>query len=349
LQHFINMVKNNSIKIKKPCFIIAEAGVNHNGSLKLAKKLINKAGEIGVDAIKFQTFKSEDLVIEKSKMADYQKKNIGKNESQLEMLKKLELSEKEFIELKKYCDRKKIIFLSTPHTEKAIDFLEPLVPVYKIASGDLTNLPFLEKVAKKQKPIILSTGMADLKEIEEVIEIIKKNKNNKIFLLHCTTDYPCPTEEVNLRAILTLQQRFNLPVGYSDHTKSTLISIVAVSLGAKIIEKHFTLDKKLLGPDHKASLIPNEFRKMVKEIRIIEKAMGSGIKKPTKNEEKIKKLMRKSVVAKTDIPKGTRIQKEMIIIKRPGIGIEPKFFNKIIGKKTKKNIKKDQLISWQML
>jgi N,N'-diacetyllegionaminate synthase len=342
-------IKQKEIGGDATCFIIAEAGVNHNGSIKLAKKMVNLAKKIGADAIKFQTFKSENLVSKNIKIANYQKNNICKKENQLKVLKKLELDYKDFIEIKKYCDKKKIIFLSTPHTDDAIDFLEPLVPAYKIASGDLTNLPFLEKVAKKKKPIILSTGMGNLKEVKEAVKTIKKSGNNKIILLHCTTSYPCPLEDVNLRAMLTLKKEFNLPVGYSDHTLGILVPIIAVAMGAKIIEKHFTLNKSLPGPDHKASLEPKEFKEMVKSIREVEKALGSGIKKPTKSEEKIKKVVRKSIIAKIDIPKGEKIREEMLIIKRPGIGIEPKYISKIIGKIAKQEIKKDSLIKFQDL
>jgi len=342
-------IGNKLIGEREPCFVIAEAGVNHNGDIKLARKLIDVAKEAGVDAVKFQTFKAENLVIEKAKMADYQKKNIQKKESQLRMIKKLELDYKDFIKLKKYCDKKKIIFLSTPHTEDAIDFLEPLVPVYKIGSGDLTNLPFLEKIAKKKKPIILPTGMATLNEVKEAVGTIKKAGNNKIILLHCTTDYPCSIKEVNLKAMLTLKKEFELPVGYSDHTLGITVPIMAVTMGAVVLEKHFTLDKNLSGPDHKASLEPKELKEMVALIRDTEKALGSGIKKPTKTEEKIKKVARKSIVAKVDIPKGAKIKKEMLIIKRPGTGIEPKYLNKIIKKKAKKNIKKDALIKFKEL
>jgi len=342
-------IENKSIGEKNPCFIIAEAGVNHNGKLSLAKKLIEAAKEAGVDAIKFQTFKAENLVTENTEMADYQKENINKKESQLEMLKKLELDYKDFISLKKYCDKKGIVFLSTPHTEDTIDFLEPLVPAYKIGSGDLTNLPFLEKIAKKKKPIILSTGMATLGEVREAVKIIKRAGNNKIILLHCTTNYPCPLEEVNLRAMITLKKEFNLPIGFSDHTLGITVPITAVSLGANVLEKHFTLDKNLPGPDHKASLEPDELKEMVEAIRNIEKALGSDIKKLAKSEEKIKKVARKSIIAKVDIQKGTKIASDMLIIKRPGTGIEPKYLDKILGRVAKKNIKKDELIIWEKI
>ena len=337
-------IGNKIIREGNPCFIIAEAGVNHNGDIKLAKKLVDVAKEAGADAVKFQTFKAENVVTENAAMASYQKRNIKKKETQQEMLKEIELDYKDFIRLKKYCDKKKIIFLSTPHSEDAIDFLEDLVPVYKVGSGDLTNLPFLEKIAKKKKPIILSTGMATLSEVKEAVRTIKRAKNNKIILLHCTTNYPCSLEEVNLRAMLTLKKEFNLPVGYSDHTLGILVPVMAVTMGARVLEKHFTLDKHLPGPDHKASLEPDELKEMIKTIRNVEKTLGNGIKKPTRSEEKIKKVARKSIVAKVDIPKGVKITKDMLDIKRPGTGIEPKYLKRIIGRKSKKNIKKDELI-----
>ena len=342
-------IKNKLIGEGSPCFVIAEAGVNHNGDLKLAKKLVTAAKQAGADAVKFQTFKAENLVSGSAKMADYQKKNIGKKESQLEMLKKLELSNSNFRELKKYCDEKKIIFLSTAHTEDAVDLLDPLIPVHKIGSGDLTNLPFLKKIAKKRKPIILSTGMAVLSEIKEAVEAIKKAGNSKVILLHCTTNYPCPLEEVNLRAMQAIKKEFDLPVGYSDHTSGIMVSVMAAALGAVVIEKHFTLDRNLSGPDHRASLEPDDLKEMVKEIRNIEKVLGSATKKPSKSEEKIKKVVRKSIIARTDILKNTKITKEMLIIKRPGTGILPKHLNKVVGRIVKKEIKQDELIQFKDL
>jgi len=331
-----------------PVFIIAEAGVNHNGKIKLAKKLVDVAKEAGADAVKFQTFKAESLVSEKTEMAEYQKRNIKKKQSQLEMLKKMELNPKDFIELKKYCDKKGIIFLSTPHTEEAVDFLEPLVPVYKVASGDLTNIPLLEKIAKKKKPIILSTGMATLSEVREAVQTIRKQDNNKIVLLHCTTNYPCSLDEVNLRAMQTIK-RLNCLVGYSDHTLGIIVPIMAVTMGAVVIEKHFTLNKNLPGPDHKASLEPEELKRMVKAIRDVEKALGNGVKKPTKGEKKIAKAVRKSIIARVDIPVGSRITKEMLTIKRPGTGLPPKFLEKVVNKRAKVKIRKDEVISQEKI
>jgi N,N'-diacetyllegionaminate synthase len=253
------------IGIGKPCFIIAEAGVNHNGDMKLAKELVDAAVLAGVDAVKFQTFKSEDLVTESAQMAEYAKKNTGKEESQLAMLRRLELKNEDFIELKKYCDKKGIMFLSTAHTADAVNVLNPLMPAFKIPSGDATNIPFLAAVAKKKKPMIVSTGMADLKEVALAVATIKKQGNSKIILLHCTTNYPCPLDQVNLRAMLTLGKEFKLPIGYSDHTEGIWVSVMAVVMGATVIEKHFTLDKDMPGPDHKASLDPQELKEMVEK------------------------------------------------------------------------------------
>jgi N-acetylneuraminate synthase/N,N'-diacetyllegionaminate synthase len=342
-------IKDKYIGDKDPCFIIAEAGVNHNSDIRLAKKLIDVAKEAGTDAVKFQTFKSEEIVTPDAEQARYQTENIGKKESQLEMLKRLELSYSDFEKLKKYCDKKGIIFLSTPHScQEDVDLVAELCPAIKVGSGDLTNLPILKYIAKKKLPVILSTGMANLEEVKEAIEVILPI-NKELILLHCTTNYPTALNEVNLKAILTLKKEFNLPVGYSDHTEGIEVSLVAAVLGACVIEKHFTLDKNLPGPDHKASLEPDELKEMVKTIRDMEKALGNGIKKPTKSEEKIKKVGRKSIVAKVDIPKGTKIIQDMLIIKRPGTGIEPKYLYKVIGKIVRKNIKRETLIKFKDL
>ncbi|MHA2211451.1 MAG: N-acetylneuraminate synthase, partial [Candidatus Thorarchaeota archaeon] len=308
----------------RPVFIIAEAGVNHNGDFQLAKKLVDVAYDAGVDAVKFQTFKTENVITRTAKMADYQKEQVHDADSQFEMAKKLELDYGDFVELKEYCDNKGILFLSTPHSPDAVDFLDALVPAYKIGSGDLTNLPFLEQVARFDKPIILSTGMATMNEVTEAVDAIVHAGNDKIVLLHCVTSYPADIEDVNLKAIDTLRRTFSLPVGYSDHTSGLTATIAAVSFGACVIEKHFTLSKDLAGPDHKASLEPVELQELVKTIRALEKALGDGVKKPTPAERAIMEVVRKSVVAKVSIPKGTRITEEMITVKRPGHGIAPK-------------------------
>jgi len=342
-------IKNKKIGPDSPCFIIAEAGVNHNGKIELAKKLVDAAVDAKADAVKFQTFKSEGVVTNKIDIADYAKKNIGRNEKQIEMLKDLELGYDEFKDLKKYCDKKNIIFLSTPHSFDAIDFLDELVPAYKFGSGDLTNLPALKYAAKKGKPMLLGTGMATLREVTDSANNIKRTGNNQIVALHCTTNYPCPFEEVNLKAMTTMQKKLDCMVGYSDHTMGITVPIMVATLGAVVIEKHFTTDRNLDGPDHKASLEPDELKKMITEIRNVEKALGSFEKKPTKSEKQMIKKVRKSLVARGDIQKGSIIKKEMIEIKRPGVGIEPSKIYDITGKKAKRQIKKDEIIKKYMV
>lgn len=332
--------------IKNRCFIIAEAGVNHNGDINIAKRLIDKAYEAGADAIKFQTFKAENLVTENAPKAEYQKDTTGDG-NQLEMLKSLELSIKDHIELKKYCEEKGIIFISTPFDFESVDLLEEIdVSLYKVSSGDLTNLPLLKYISSKNKPIILSTGMANLGEVEEAIETIFETGNNKLILLHCTSNYPTEYEDVNLRAMITMKEAFKLPVGYSDHTNGIEVPIAAVTLGAKVIEKHFTLDRKMDGPDHKASLEPDELKTMVKSIRNIEKALGDGIKRCRKSEENTKSVARKSIVADRDINKGEVITINDISFKRPEFGLKPKYVNFIIDKKARRNIRKNEFITF---
>jgi len=291
---------------EEPCFIIAEAGVNHNGSVELAKKLIDAAKDAGADAVKFQTFKAESVVVKDAQKAEYQKETTGEG-SQYVMIKKLELAEEDFRELADYAEKKDIMFLSSPFDKDSVDLLHELdVPAFKVGSGEITNLPLLRYIAKKGKPIILSTGMSTLGEIEEALDVIRSEGVEDIILLHCVSNYPARIEDVNLRAMGTLKQAFKLPVGFSDHTLGITAPIAAVALGACVIEKHFTLDRNLPGPDHRASLEPDELKEMVKAIREVEKALGNGIKKPTKEEEKIKKVAGRSIVAKVDISKGTR-------------------------------------------
>jgi N-acetylneuraminate synthase/N,N'-diacetyllegionaminate synthase len=331
-----------------PAFIIAEAGVNHNGSVEIAKKLVDVAKEVGADAVKFQTFKTEKVVTKEAKKAEYQIKNSGE-ESQYDMIKNLELSDKEFRELAKYALNKELIFLSSPFDKESVDLLDEIgVPAFKIASGEITNFPLIKYIAKKQKPVILSTGMSTLGEVEDALNLIEKYNDN-IILMHCLTSYPAKKEDANLNVIKTLEYTFKRPVGFSDHTLGIEMPVAAVALGSCVIEKHFTLDKNLQGPDHKASLETHEFAEMVKSIRNVEKGFGNGIKRPTKDEIKIKKLVRKSIVAKEDISGGSILTKNMLDIKRPGTGIEPKYLNKIIGKKLIEDIKKDALIKWNQL
>ncbi len=329
-------------------FIIAEAGVNHNGSLDLAYQLIGVAKDAGADAVKFQTFKAENVVSKLADKAEYQKKTTGSDKSQLEMIKKLQLSFEDFVKLKKYCDKKEIMFLSTPFDHQSIDFLYNLVDIYKIPSGEIINYPYLKHITAKNKPLIMSTGMANLGEVEEAINTIRSvNSEAQISLLHCTTNYPTSYEEVNLKAMQTLTAAFKLPVGYSDHTLGIEVPIAAVAMGAKIIEKHFTLDKNLPGPDHKASLEPDELKEMVKAIRNIEKALGDGIKRPNKSEIEIMKVARRSLIAKRDIKAGEIIKESDIAIKRPGTGILPKFKEIVIGMKLINDIRQDEPFRWE--
>jgi N-acetylneuraminate synthase/N,N'-diacetyllegionaminate synthase len=330
-------------------FIIAEAGVNHNGDINLAKKLIDVAKDAGVDAVKFQTFKAENVVVKDAQKAEYQKETTGKG-SQYAMIKKLELIDYDFKELADYAKENDILFLSSPFDKESVDLLDEInVPVFKVASGEITNFPLLKHIAEKGKPIILSTGMATLGEIEDALRVIRGVGVDDVVLLHCVTSYPAKMEDVNLRVIKTLKLAFELPVGFSDHTPGIIVPIAAVSLGAVVIEKHFTLDKNLPGPDHKASLEPDELKEMVVAIRDVEKALGDGIKLPTKEEEKIKKVARRSVVAKIDIPQGTTIAEDMLDVKRPGIGIAPKYIDIIVGKKAEENIRKDEIVTWKMV
>jgi len=334
----------------EPCFIIAEAGVNHNGDINLAKKLIDIAKEAGADAVKFQTFRAEEVVTKNTEKAEYQKETTGTKESQFEMIKRLELTESDFKELYNYTLEKGEIFLSSPFDKVSVELLDRLgVPAFKIPSGEITNFPLLKHIAGKKKPIILSTGMSTLGEIEEALEVMRQEGTEEIILLHCVSCYPAKIEGMNLRAMETSKHAFKLPVGLSDHTMGITVPIAAVALGACILEKHFTLDKNLPGPDHRASLEPEELKQMVQAIRDVEKARGDGIKKPTKEEEENKKAARRSIVAKVDIPKGAIIAEEMLDIKRPGTGIEPRYLNLVVDAKAVRGIKQNGAINWKML
>lgn len=325
-------------------FIIAEAGVNHNGSFSLARKLVDAAKEAGADCVKFQTFKAESLVSKSAKKADYQVQTTGED-TQLNMLKNLELSEAEFVELKRYCDDKNIVFLSTPFDFESIDFLEKMdLPFWKIPSGEITNYPYLVALAKTKKPVILSTGMCEMHEIKEAIDVLRANGTPEIKLLHCNTEYPTPYEDVNLNAMKTMREAFGCEIGYSDHTKGIEVPIAAVAMGATIIEKHFTLDRNMEGPDHKASLEPDELKQMVQSIRNIEKAMGDGKKTPSESERKNIEIARKSIVADTNIKKGEVFTEENITAKRPGNGISPMKWFDVLGKTAKRDFLEDELI-----
>jgi N,N'-diacetyllegionaminate synthase len=330
-----------------PVFIIAEAGCNHNGDINLAKKLVDVAVEAGADAVKFQTFITDELVTQQAEKASYQKENTGNaNESQYAMLKRLELSFDSFKTLKGYCEHKDIIFLSTPYDYRSADFLDELeIPAFKIASGEITNVPFLSYIARKKKPLILSTGMSTEEEVQDALKVIQETPQTPpVILLHCTSAYPSRPEDANLRAMHTLHHRFQLPVGLSDHTRGSEIPLAAVALGASILEKHFTLDKNSPGPDHFLSLDPEELRRLVQSIRSVEKALGDGIKAPVESEKHIKKIARKSIVAATNIKKGEPFSEHNLTVKRPGNGMSPARWNDVLGKRAERNFKADELI-----
>jgi N,N'-diacetyllegionaminate synthase len=328
-------------------FIIAEAGVNHNGDLDLAKKLIDAASFAGADAVKFQTFNSKRLVSKFAQKAEYQKLSTDVNETQLEMLKKLELSKEGHYELLGYCRLKKIIFLSSPFDLESVDFLKELgLEVFKIPSGEITNLPFLRKIGSLKKTVILSTGMSNISEVEDALNVLVESGTDKknISILHCNTEYPTPFTDVNLNAMKPIADTFKTAVGYSDHTIGISVSLAAVALGATIIEKHFTLDKEMEGPDHKASLNPQELNDLVSGIREIEQALGLSVKSPTPSESKNIKVARKSIVALRDILKGEVLSEENLTVKRPGTGISPMKWDSIIGMVASRNFEEDELI-----
>ena len=335
----------------KRTLIIAEAGVNHNGSIELAKKLIEVAAEAGADYVKFQTFKAEKVISRSAKKAAYQIENTGKEaESQLDMVKKLELNKHDHKVLIEHCRKTGIKFLSTAFDHESIDLLDKLgVDFYKIPSGEITNLPYLKKVASKGKPIVLSTGMAWLGEVETALAILLNGgiQRKDITILHCTTEYPTPMEDVNLKAMNTLAEAFKVQVGYSDHTLGVEVPIAAVARGAVCIEKHFTLDKNMKGPDHKASLEPGELKDMIKGIRNIEKAFGSGLKQPSVSEKKNIHFARKSIHVSRDLCAGYVLQGSDFIMLRPGTGISPMEIGSLIGKKLKSNVREGERLSYE--
>ena len=324
--------------------IIAEAGVNHNGSLEIAKQLVRAAKECGADIVKFQTAKLDSLVSKHAEMADYQKKNIGKEESQKDMLRKLLLNYEDFLELADYCKKIGIMFLSTPFDIESIHFLNPMQDIWKVPSGEITNYPYLVEIAKTGKRVILSTGMSEMNEIEAAVKLLQEQGTQDITILHCTTECPAPLNKVNLNVMNTLKEAFACPVGYSDHTQGIEVSLAAVALGAQVIEKHFTLDRAMKGPDHKASLEPDELRALVDGVRNIERALGTGEKKPSAIEMKNRLVARKSIVAARDIHAGEVFSAENLATKRPGSGISPMLWNTVIGQKAKRDFMEDELI-----
>ena len=328
--------------------IIAEAGVNHNGSIQMAKELIDAAKNCGVDYVKFQTTKGPEAVTSRfARMADYQKNNLREDESQLEMLRKILLKMDDFGELRDYCNEKDVKFLSTPFDLESVDYLAGLGMDYmKVPSGEITNLPYLRKIARIHIPVIMSTGMCSLGDVEAAMYVLTNNglKESEISLLHCNTEYPTPFADVNLNAMLTLKQCFGVRVGYSDHTKGIEVPIAAVAMGAEIIEKHFTLDKNLPGPDHVASLEPQELKSMVDSIRNIEKALGNGLKKVSSSEQKNISIARKSIIAACEIKKGEVFTEDNLTVKRPGNGISPMKWDEVVGKIAKRDFVEDELI-----
>lgn len=327
-------------------YIIAEAGVNHNGNLDLALKLCDSAKEAGVDAVKFQTWKTENIVTASARQAAYQTENTGKEESQYDMLKGLELSYDHFRTIQDYCKKIGIDFLSTPDEEESLEFLVSLgLPFIKVGSGEVTNIPYLRKIGSCKKPVILSTGMSNIAQVALAYDTLLQAGADGVSLLHCTTNYPCPYNEVNLNAMITLREAFKCKVGYSDHTMGTEVPVAAVAMGAEIIEKHFTLDKNMEGPDHKASLEPAELKQMVQQIRNIEVALGDGIKRPNKSESENAKVVQKSILAKRPIKKGEILTEDILTVKRAGEGISSVHWDMVIGTKALQDYEIDEPIT----
>ena len=335
---------------ERQCFIIAEVGVNHNGSLDLATRLVDVAAEAGATAVKFQSFKAEKLVLPSARKARYQAERTGSKESQFEMLKRLELSESDHRDLFNYCKKRGIIFLSTPFDEESADFLESLgITAYKLPSGEITNFRLLRSVARKQKPIILSTGMCTLSDVESALSIIESQGNTQVALLHTVSSYPADPQDVNLKAIDTLAAAFGKPVGYSDHTLGIEVALAAVARGACIVEKHLTLDRRFPGPDHAASAEPAEFAQLVKGIRNIEKALGDGRKKPRPSENDISLAARRSIVLAKDVAAGTCLTEEHLALRRPGNGLPPSLWPLIIGRTMRHDASEGTPLTLEML
>ncbi len=333
----------------KPCFVIAEAGVNHNGDPAMARRLVDAAKAAGADAVKFQTFKSEKVIAASAPKAEYQVRQTGADESQLEMVKSLELSYTDSQDLRDYCQRQGILFLSTPFEEDSADFLDALdVPLFKVPSGELTNLPFLAHVAAKGRPLIVSTGMATMSEVAAAMDCIREQGDPPVALLQCVSNYPAEPADINLRTMQTMARAFQVPVGYSDHTMGVEVALAAVALGACIIEKHFTLDRSLPGPDHQASLEPGQLAEFVRGIRAVESALGSGRKEPAASEANTAAVARKSLVAARALATGTVLTPDMVAIKRPGTGLPPACLDQVMGRRLRQDVPADHLLSWDM-
>jgi N-acetylneuraminate synthase/N,N'-diacetyllegionaminate synthase len=343
-------IDNRKIGPGHPCFIIAEAGVNHNGDIDLCKALIDAAVKAGADAVKFQTFKAERVSSPAARKADYQRQATDTAESQLDMLRQLELPPEAHHELRTVCQQRGILFLSTAFDEQSVDLLDEIgVPVFKIGSGEITNWPLLQYIAQKGKPIILSTGMSFLSEIDQAVRILQSAGCDQLILLHCVSNYPANPADVNLNAIKTLANAFNVPVGFSDHTPGIEISLGAVALGASVIEKHFTIDRNLPGPDHKASLEPKELIALVKGIRSLESAFGDGRKMPAPTERDTRQVARRSLVLKYEVKAGDLIEASMLTALRPSGGIEPCLIEFVVGRRVNRGMKAGQMLTWQDL
>ena len=343
-------IAGHTVGAGQPCFVIAEAGVNHNGDVETALRLIDAAKQAGADAVKFQTFKSEEVISASAPKAAYQVRTTGARESQLEMVKKLELPPAAFHSLAKHCKEQEIMFLSTPFDFGSVELLEEIgVPAFKIGSGEITNFPLLERVARTGKPIILSTGMSMLAEVASALETMRAACGPEIILLHCTSNYPASASSANLRAMKTMAESFSVPVGLSDHTEGISIAIAAVALGACVLEKHLTLDRTLPGPDHRASLEGNEFAEMVRSIRRVEEALGDGVKKPAPEEIGTSAVARRSLVAREDISEGTFITEQMIAIRRPGTGLPPRMYSALIGRRMKMRVSAGTVLTMDMI
>jgi N-acetylneuraminate synthase/N,N'-diacetyllegionaminate synthase len=342
-------INKRAVGTGEPVFVIAEAGVNHNGQLELAMQLVETAKSAGADAVKFQTFNAENLIAPGTVKAEYQKRTTGSEESQLEMISRLQLSYEDFRKLKLYSDELGIIFLSTPFDFQSVDFLHELnVPAFKISSGDLTNHPLLKYVAGKNRPVILSTGMSSLDEVREAVHSVRNTSDCDLAVLHCVTSYPADPSEVNLLAMQTMRTTLELPVGYSDHTLGIEVPIAAVALGASIVEKHFTMDKTSPGPDHQASLEPDDLRAMITAIRRVELALGDGKKTIAASEKANAAIARRSLVAAQDIPAGAVMTDKLIAIKRPGTGLPPKMLSQILGLTTRVHVPAGTLLDPEM-
>lgn len=344
-------ILNKKVGAGQPCFIIAEAGINHNGSLKAAKKMIDVAKAAGADCIKFQTFKAKEFITDPNLKYTYFSKGKKVTESQLKMFERHEFSKSGWKEIIDYCQKKKIIFATTPQNPSDLNFILSLtdLPFIKIGSDDLTNLELIKQYAKRKKPLIISAGMAYEQEVKDAVLAAKAVGNNKIIVLHCVSSYPADPEEVNLNKIKTIREKFKVITGFSDHTKGIYASLGAVAFGAAVIEKHFTLDRKSAGPDHWFSADPEELKELVKAIRYVKKALGNNVISPTKKEIGMRKLCRRSIVAKNNIEKGKKILSSDIEYKRPGTGLAPKLTKLVVGKKAVKNIKKGEMIAFKSI